>query len=41
MMAYKGSVRAWEENFDEFIYQFKPKIKSSLRKLETFLIKLY
>ena len=40
MMAYEKSKRV-RDNFGEFIYQFQPKTKTLIRKLEMILIKLY
>ena len=40
MMAYEWSESA-RDNFGKFIYQFKPKTKVRVRKLERILIKLY
>ena len=39
-MAYEKSESA-RENFSKFIYQFQPKTKTLIRKLERILIKLY
>ena len=41
MMAYEGSKSAWKENFGEFVYHFKPEIRTLVRKLERILTKLY
>ena len=41
MMACEGSTSAWEEKFGEFIYQFKPEMRTLVKKLERILIKLY
>ena len=40
VMAYERSEYAWD-NFSQFIYQFWPKTKTLIRKLERILIKLY
>ena len=39
-MAYESLERAWDY-FGKFIYQFQPKTKTFIRKLERILIKLY
>ena len=39
MMAYERSESAWD-NFGKFIYQFQPKTKTLVRKLEK-ILKLY
>ena len=40
MMTYEKSESA-QDNFGKFIYQFQPKTKTLIRKLERILIKLY
>ena len=40
MMVYERSKSA-QDNFGKFIYQFQPKTKTLIRKLERILIKLY
>ena len=40
-MAYEVSETVWEVKFGKFINQFKPEIRTLVRKLERILIKLY
>ena len=41
MMSYEGSESARKEKFGEFVYQFKPEIRTHVRKLERIIVKLY
>ena len=41
MMAFQGSENPWEEKIAEFIFLFKPEIRTPICKMKRIVIKLY